>query len=476
MTSTIAASRLAMIVRPRVQKLAAFGTGVFGSGMEPAHNLRRPPECSTSRGLWRLLPLLLCAFAWNHTLANSAQGQDSVEFLNGSVLEGKILEIRKADRQFDFQSKFGAQWIQRTYRYDQVHAVVLKGRRFVLTPKSSKQEESGDSPGEISRTREEVLEIINDEGQSDPQWLSTTALNYPKSLDLDWPLKPPPPWNESKNVGQFIWGRVNPNVSRWKSGIKLVLECMDRHTGNRALLQRDMEKLGTMYFTLLQDYPRAAHWFRKSGSKSAIAKVHLAECYWRLGNREMALQTIRQSPVHFHTIKLLGDMGEIDWALRLTGQLSEYAFHESHLNAGDALRGAGRLEEAIQHYQMVLDETQARNEQYRRRYHGRAQDSIDAIRLSDKADVNKVADGTYEATSIGYNGELKVAVSIRQAKITDVKVIEHKEKQFYAALTDTPRQILDTQGVQEIDGTSGATITSQAIVNATARAMAKGAK
>ena len=62
------------------------------------------------------------------------------------------------------------------------------------------------------------------------------------------------------------------------------------------------------------------------------------------------------------------------------------------------------------------------------------------------------------------------------AKITKVEVTKHQEKQFYAALTDTPRQIIDTQGIREIDGTSGATITSQAIVNATARALAQGAK
>jgi uncharacterized protein with FMN-binding domain len=51
----------------------------------------------------------------------------------------------------------------------------------------------------------------------------------------------------------------------------------------------------------------------------------------------------------------------------------------------------------------------------------------------------------------------------------------YKEKQFYAALTDTPRQIITTQSILEIDGTSGATITSQAIINATAKALAGGA-
>jgi len=55
-------------------------------------------------------------------------------------------------------------------------------------------------------------------------------------------------------------------------------------------------------------------------------------------------------------------------------------------------------------------------------------------------------------------------------------VIKHVEKQFYAAITDTTNQIVKKQSVNGIDATSRATITSQAIVNATAKALAKGAQ
>jgi hypothetical protein len=44
--------------------------------------------------------------------------------------------------------------------------------------------------------------------------------------------------------------------------------------------------------------------------------------------------------------------------------------------------------------------------------------------------------------------------------VTAVKVTKHREKQFYAALTDTPAKILKKQSVQGIDATSRATITS----------------
>jgi uncharacterized protein with FMN-binding domain len=55
-----------------------------------------------------------------------------------------------------------------------------------------------------------------------------------------------------------------------------------------------------------------------------------------------------------------------------------------------------------------------------------------------------------------------------------VKVTRHREKQYYSSLTDTPAKILKRQGVAGIDATSSATITSEAIINATAKALAGG--
>jgi uncharacterized protein with FMN-binding domain len=43
-------------------------------------------------------------------------------------------------------------------------------------------------------------------------------------------------------------------------------------------------------------------------------------------------------------------------------------------------------------------------------------------------------------------------------------------------MTDTPQKILAKQGVRGVDATSAATITSEAIINATAKALAGGQK
>ena len=412
------------------------------------------------------------AFFLTTFVAQPAVADDSVEFANGSTMRGKILAIRKADREFDFRTSIAGRTIQRTYPYAKVHAVTINGKRFVLTPKNSS---NGDSPGEKSKA--EVMRIIEQQGGQPPDWLSSAPANWPKSLDLDWPLRAEGKWNESKNIGQYIWGRVNPNESRWKSGVRLVHECLDRHTGNVALTKRDMEKLGDMYFTLLQDYPRAAYWLQKANaSSSKKIGVFLAECYWRLGNKPMAMKQLGTSSLNVGAIKLLGDMGEIEQAKRLADRFANTnGFNEAFLNAGDAFRTAGRLDEAIEYYQKVIDIKKARNPQYLKRYVARATESIEAIRLYDRADVQNVADGTYGGASTGYNGEMKIEVEVASGKIERVRVTQHREKQFYAAISDTTKQIVDKQGIQNIDGTSGATITSQAIVNATARALAKGA-
>ena len=101
-----------------------------------------------------------------------------------------------------------------------------------------------------------------------------------------------------------------------------------------------------------------------------------------------------------------------------------------------------------------------------------ARESIEAIEIFEKADVSALADGTYRGESTGYNGRLVVEVKVASGRIESVKVVEHKEKQFYSALTDTEDSILRLQTVRGVDGTSGATITSRAIVNATAKALA----
>lgn len=419
-----------------------------------------------------LTPVLSLAVLF--AFADPTNGQDSVEFLNGATVQGKIIEIRKPQREFDFSTKVGGRDYERTYSYDQVHAVTFNGNRFVLTEKSAASRDE-EFDGSVSRSKQEVMQIIEDAGRTLPDWFDSTELNYPPTLDLSWPLKASGKWDESKNVGQYIWGRINPNQRRWRSGIKLVHQCLERHKDDPELRRRDMQKLGNMYFTLLQDYPRAAFWYQQSDpSVRTQDGIHLAECYWRLGSRPMALAAMRGKSLNVHAIKLLSDMGEMDAATSVAKAFARSNVNnQAFLSLADGLRDAGRLDQAIAYYERVVAANDFRNKAYEKRLKARAQQGIEAIQLFDKADPSKVSDGSYQASSMAYNGDLRVKVNVSEGRIEDIDVVSHKEKQFYAALTDTPAQIIDKQSVRGIDGTSGATITSQAIITATAKALAK---
>jgi uncharacterized protein with FMN-binding domain len=65
---------------------------------------------------------------------------------------------------------------------------------------------------------------------------------------------------------------------------------------------------------------------------------------------------------------------------------------------------------------------------------------------------------------------------VKAGRIEDVRVSKHTEKQFYSSIADTTRQIIQKQGVKGIDATASATITSEAIINATAKALANAMK
>jgi uncharacterized protein with FMN-binding domain len=149
-----------------------------------------------------------------------------------------------------------------------------------------------------------------------------------------------------------------------------------------------------------------------------------------------------------------------------------YSAAEVYLYSGDILRADGNHAQAMKFYQRVLDEPEGlkgRADLNR----DRARANLEAIELYELLDISKVPDGTYTDQSIGFSGPVHVEVTVRAGRITDVNITRHEERQFYAALTDTPQQIIKKQSVRGIDATSRATVTAEAIVNATAKALAR---
>jgi len=144
--------------------------------------------------------------------------------------------------------------------------------------------------------------------------------------------------------------------------------------------------------------------------------------------------------------------------------------------AGDACRLAGRIPEALDYYNRVLKADQKTCGRDFNQSKKRAQANIDAIKVFDALDLQRVPDGKFQSNSVGYTGPVTVEVTVKASRIEEVKVTQHTEKQYYGSLTETTRQIIAKQSVKGIDTFSSATITSEAIVNATAKALATAMK
>ena len=403
---------------------------------------------------------------------------DTVELTTGATTNGTIKS--HSGSSVVIAVKVGDRTVTRTYPKNRIKAYTVDGKRFDPKSGSSTTVEPG---RRAERSQADILAEIDRQGKTPPDWFESTPLNYPNTLDLGWPMPPPKGWDSSKNIGQFIWERINPNANKWREGVKFMHHLLST-SKDAAVRKRAMRTLGSMYHNLLQDYARSAFWYRQSGLEAELSQapqpaVHLAENYWHLGSKSMAMNIVTKMPSRpYIAIKLFGDMGETDRAVQLAEAFAKSgAASMSFLYAGDACRVAGRLDDAESYYRKAIAGI-PRNEAdkpHRKRDKARAEASIAAIRFY-SLDPTKVADGKYSASSIGYEDQIHVEVVVKAGTIESVEVTRHREKQYYSSLTDTPKKILDRQSVAGIDATSSATITSEAIINATAKALASGLK
>lgn len=340
--------------------------------------------------------------------------------------------------------------------------------------KTKTQSATGTTTTAKTRTKTEVEALINKDGKTPPAWFDETPLNYPKTLKLDWP-KDTGGWNNQVNVGQYIWDVINPNPSKWKEGVRLMHHILKVNGKNQEVIKKACGTLGHLYGDCMEDYARAAFWWRLSGGND----LNLAHCYWKLGSKSMAEAILKQysndNTRHASVIRLWAEMGETDMALKMAEKMSRTSSADvGFLVLGDVYRLTGRYAEALKAYQKVVDAKAGSRDLPKNQ--GRARSSVEAIKVFETLDLKRIADGKYRQKSLGYEADIEVEVSVKSGQIEDVQVTQHREKQYYSALTDTTRQIIDKQGVKGVDATSRATITSEAIINATAKALASGLK
>ena len=320
------------------------------------------------------------------------------------------------------------------------------------------------------RTRAEVEETIETVGRTPPQWWRSVALSHPETLDLTWASEGG--WAPEKHLAQYLKSVIEPNESRWREGVKLLHKALTVNSDDRAALERTMSELARLYQYFLLDHARAAFWRRKAGDRGS---VELAECYWRLGSREKAREILQAiGPDETHTadvIRLWAGIGELKKALALAREKARAGMPATaYLAAAEACRRAGKHDDAVEYYRKVL--AIRRGDRHLRKEKARARSGIEAVTAVENLDLARVPDGTYRGRDFGYRSELEVVVLVKAGRIESVRVTRQREDIALSSLTEIPRRIVEKQGLKEIDAVSGATMTSEAIVNAAAKALA----
>ena len=182
---------------------------------------------------------------------------------------------------------------------------------------------------------------------------------------------------------------------------------------------------------------------------------NLASLYVRFGEPEKAIEILTAG---------LERLPDPPWHI-----MNEAGLHDS---LGDVYAKVGDTEKAAQEYRTAMKLFPTSKQPYGRhlmpRHVAKTQSKLDLM-LRKALDLGKLRDGTYQGRSLGYGKELHATVMIRGGRIIDIR-LRHQEKIEQGATKLIPKQIIEKQSL-DVDAITGATVTTQAIVEATYRAL-----
>lgn len=352
---------------------------------------------------------------------------------------------------------------------------VAGGSGILLAQATAKSSTDETKPAVRSKAQADAL--IAEAGKASPEWWDSVELKYPDTLDLTWADGPKGEgWQPQKRMGAYMVSVISPNPGKWREGIKLLHHILSVNKDNATAQKRAINALGNAYYNYERDYARAAFWL---GKGDQFGRVKLISCYWKLGAkstaesmlRKVGADTTRDSDV----VRLWSEMGDLKTALAVAEKKAESNWADAaYLAAGDACRQHGKYDEALKYYQKALAVKQGGRDIKRNQERARA--AAETVQVFDRLDLSKVADGSYSGSAQGYRGAVQVEVVVKSGRIESCKVTKHGEDMCYNAPTVVPQQIVEKQGVKDVDAVTSATISSTAIINATAKALAQGMK
>lgn len=424
----------------------------------------------------KLLKVILVLGAGVLLLGGSSPA-DEIELTSGKRYQGRVIERTSTHVTFEIMLR-GASAV-RKFRTSEVKSLNIDGKvpTFEKPRADDKPRPRTKPPAGAkikARSEAEIASMIRQSGEAPPDWWDSVPLEYPDTLDLAGKKKVSG-WQPQVKVGAHFYSIISPNKSRWKKGIKLFHHLLTVRRGDPRGLVEAMNLLARSYCGLLRDCPRGAFWWQKVLSTTSRPPIRsvvgLAECYWRMGNKRMAVRLLRRYGLdragYVQGIKLWAKMGDTRRALQLAGVLARVRPGPGYLVAGDVHRSAGDHQKAIAAYEKAIQGSDRKANRLRER----ARAYIETIRLYSMLDVSKIPDGAYTGTTASFRGPLTVEVKVKEGKIESVRVTKHRDDLFYTSLTDIPEQIVRKQSIGGVDAVSGATVTSDAIVHATAMAL-----
>lgn len=388
------------------------------------------------------------------------------------------------------------------------------------------------SDSNTGKTKAEVDAIIENIGSTSPDWWDSVELRIPEILDINWPVRMAVQQgfggrggrgqaggrggrggfgnmggrgtfgmqgatglnqNNPRSIDNYLVQVIYPNDSRYQSGIKLVNHLMILHKDDAQKLARSLNTLGEMYYDLLGDYARAAFWWQKAAQMNgSIDSLKLARCYYELGSKSAAYDFLSRTNSGYRgsnkdAIKFWANIGEVDMALEMIesgNQGGNAGFGGrgggtqgiDYLFAAEICRTAGRYDKAIEYYEKLITSASNNFNNFRGRggnTNDRAKANMEAVKLISQLDLKQIPDGTYTSSANGFGGILYLNVSVARGRITSVEVTQHRETySYYSRAIPVARKIVTKQGFKGVDAVSGATITSDALINAAAKALA----
>lgn len=273
-----------------------------------------------------------------------------------------------------------------------------------------------------------------------PDWLADVPIHYDTSK----------PWKDARlHIRSLLAARKN------REAIKLTYDYLVVRKANTndheyplyLYLGGELAWAAKVYIERLRPKPEGhTHEYRS-----------LASIYLHFGEPQKALEVLNVALEH---------PPKPPWRIATIAQL--------HDHMGDVYARMGDTDKALEHYRTAIDTFPRSRQPYGRhllhRQATRVQAKIDLI-VRKTLDVARIANGTYRGASPGYAKTLHATVVVRDGRFADIR-LRHEEKIDQGATTLIPQRILAKQSLQ-IDGITGATVTTQAIVDAVCDALRK---